>query len=102
MTTVATEDRKAEAISRWTNTVDAEVKRVFNMYPDYSQLEAARAVSASLHNLFNSYPGAFGIRVNPKGEKEIQVILTLDSLGNNSAIKIKPRYKVPSLNHGEI
>lgn len=88
---------KTDAIAKWTQTVTAEVERVFTAQPDLSQLQATYHVSQELHNLFNSYPGPFGIRVNPKGDKEIQVILTLSELGDQPHIKIKPRFKVPSL-----
>lgn len=89
--------RKAEAIAKWTNTVTVEVNRIFTQSPDLTQLEAVRVVNGELHNMFNSYPGPFDIRVNPKGDKEIQVILTISELGDQPHIKIKPRFKVPLL-----
>lgn len=93
---------KEATVAKWIETVSTEVERVFKASPELTQLEAARVVSQELHNLFDSYPGPFGIRVNPKGDKEIQVILTLSELGKEPHIKIKPRFKVPSTKETEI
>lgn len=89
---------KAETEAKWTTTITTEVDRIFREDPELTQLQACRIIKGELVGLFESYPGWNGIRVNPKGDKEIQVILTLDELGSNPYIKIKPRFKVPILN----
>ncbi len=88
---------KADAEAKWTSTITTEVERIFREDPELTQLQACRIIKGELLDMFESYPGWNGIRVNPKGDKEIQVILTLDELGSNPYIKIKPRFKVPSL-----
>lgn len=98
MSTVDLVALKAETEDKWTTIIANEVNRIFRQDPELTQLQACRAVKGELVSLFESYPGWNGVRVNPKGDKEIQVILTLDELGDNPHIKIKPRFKVPSLN----
>lgn len=90
------DERKTASIAKWTNTVTTEVDRIFAKYPDLTQLQATRVISQELHNLLNSYPGTVSIRVNPKGNKEIQIILIIEEVDGNPSIKIKPRFLVPS------
>lgn len=97
MSTVDLVALKTETEDKWTATITNEVNRIFREDPELTQLQACRAVKGELVSMFESYPGWNGIRVNPKGDKEIQVILTLDELGTSPYIKIKPRFKVPSL-----
>lgn len=87
-----------DAVVKWNETLRKEATRIIKANMEATQLELRSAVGADLHNLFDSsYPGAFGLRVNPKGDKQIEVILTLDKLGNIPSIKIKQRYNVPLL-----
>ncbi|ABY63258.1 hypothetical protein ST201phi2-1p435 [Pseudomonas phage 201phi2-1] len=97
MTTEAIVAAKAEHAATWTNTVTNIVGQVFKNKPDLTQLQSAHEVYVTLRDHFDSYPGPHSIRVNPKGDKQIQVILTLSELGDKPHIKIKPRYDVPSL-----
>lgn len=97
MTSNDTNTLAEQAVMKWTVTIGNHVSSVFKAQPDLTQLEACTAVNRRLHDLFDSYPTACGIRVNPKGDKQIQVILTLDKTNDTPSIKIKSRFDVPSL-----
>jgi len=93
----AEQKSKADAVIKWNETLQTEVERVLSKHSDATQLELTRLLKGELLYLFSSYPGTFGLRVDPKGDKQIQVILTLDQLGAVPSVKIKHRYNVPSL-----
>lgn len=88
---------KADLIVKWNHTLRTHVERIINANLDASQLELTRHIKEDLNNLFISFPAAYGLRVDPKGDKQVQIILTLDSRGEIPSVKIKQRYNVPSL-----
>lgn len=79
----------------WETSVSNQVNEIISNNKDLTQLELRGKVNEELHNLMSDYPGKYKLQVNPKGNDEIQVILTVAELNSNPEFKIKPRFKVP-------
>jgi hypothetical protein len=92
----------ANFIKVWETSVSNQVNKIIGNHKDLTQLELRSKVNEELHNLMTEYPGQYTLQVNPKGDDEIQVILVIAEFNSNPEFKIKPRFKVPSLNNGAI